>query len=273
MKIAAVVLLVLAAVLIGVSVALFVSAKRKRDSWQRMLGTGGRSVAELRALAGSVGSDLAAAAGSPGSFAEFVTVTGTAEPGPAGVQRSPVSGTDCVWHRVQVERRVRQRVRRDDTTQTETRTEIVSDVRSQLAFGVADGTGLLPVEPNKAAEHDLELIREDVRGSTGTDWGTVSVEIGGFDLTAGGRDDVTETTREWVIRPGSRLTVAGTLTDDRGGLTVRSTRDVPLTLSRLGREELIQGHQGSQRTRAITAAVFDGVGLVCLVVGILLLLR
>jgi hypothetical protein len=272
MKTAAIVLLVLGVVLLGVAVVLFLAARRKQASWQRMLGSGGRTVAELRQLAGSVRSDLAGVAGQSGSYSEYVTVTGTAEPGPAGVQRSPVSGTDCVWHRVQVERRVRQTVRRNDSTQTETRTEIASDVRSQLAFAIADGTGSLPVDPAKAKEHDLELVREDVTGSTGTDWGVVSVEIGGFDLTTGGKDDVTITTREWVIRPGGRLTVSGTLTDRRGEPSFQTVSDVPLTLSRLDREELIDAHKKSQRTMAISAAVLDVLGLIGIVVGIFLLI-
>jgi hypothetical protein len=273
MKTAAIVLLVLGVVLLGVAVVVFLAARRKQGSWHRMLGSGGRTVAELREIAGGVRSDLSGLAGQPGSYSEYVTVTGTAEPGPAGAQHSPVSGTAAVWHRVQVERRVRQPVRRNDSTQIETRTEIVSDVRSQLPFGIADGTGVLPVDPAKAAEREVELVREDVRGSTGTDWGVMSVEVGGFDLTAGGKDDVTETTREWVIRPGSRLTVSGTLTDRRGEPTFQTVTGVPLTLSRLDREELIDAHKRSQRILAITAAVLDGLGVIAIVIGVLLLLR
>jgi hypothetical protein len=168
---------------------------------------------------------------------------------------------------------VRQTVRRNDAVQTETRTEIASDVRSQLPFAVADGTGTLPVDPAKSTEHDLELVREDVTGSTGTDWGVVSVEIGGFDLAAGGKDDVTITTREWVIRPGGRLTVSGTLTDRRGDLMFQTADKVPLTLSRLDRTELIDAHKRTQRTMAITAAALDAAGLVMVVIGVLLALR
>ncbi len=273
MKTAAIVLLVLGVVLLGVAVLVFLAARRKQASWQRMLGSGGRTIAELRQIAGSIRSDLAGVAAQSGSYSEYVTVTGSAEPGPAGVQQSPVSGTAAVWHRVQVERRVRQTVRRNDSTQTETRTEIVSDVRSQLPFGISDGTGVLPVDPAKAAEHDLELVREDVRGSTGTDWGVMSVEVGGFDLTAGGKDDVTETTREWIIRPGSRLTVSGTLTDRRGEPTFQTVSGVPLTLSRLDREELIDAHKRSQRILAITGAGLDALGIAAVVIGGLLLVR
>src|SRR4051794_10116184 len=254
MPVAAIVLLVLGVVLLVVSVVLFLAARRKQGSWQRMLGSGGRTAAELRQIAGSVRHDLAGSGGSAGSYAEYVTLTGIAEPGPAGVQRSPVSGTECVWHRVQVERRVRQTVRRNDAVQTETRTEIASDVRSQLPFAISDGTGILPVDPRKATEHDLELLREDVTGSTGTDWGVMSVEIGGFARAAGGRDDVTVTTGGWVIRPGGRLTVSGTLTDRRGEPMFQTVGKVPLTLSRLDRTELIDAHKRSQRTMAVTAA-------------------
>ncbi len=268
---AAIVLLVLGVVLLGVGVLVVLAARRKQVSWQRMLGSGGRTVAELRQIAGRVRADLAGAAGQSGSYSEYVTVTGSAEPGPAGVQKSPVSGTAAVWHRVQVERRVRQTVRRNDSTQTETRTEIVSDVRSQLPFGIADGTGVLPVDPAKAAEHDLELVREDVRGSTGSDWGVVSVEVAGVDLTTGGKDDVTETTREWVIRPDGRITVSGTLTDRRGEPTFQTVSGVPLTLSRLDREELIDAHKRSQRILAITGAGLDALGVIAIVIGAVLL--
>src|SRR5213078_3435070 len=118
MPVAAIVLLVLGVVLLVVSVVLFLAARRKQGSWQRMLGSGGRTAAELRQIAGSVRHDLAGSGGSAGSYAE------------------------CVWHRVQVERRVRQTVRRNDAVQTETRTEIASDVRSQLPFAISDGTGI-----------------------------------------------------------------------------------------------------------------------------------
>jgi hypothetical protein len=231
-----------------------------------MLGSSGRTIAELRELADKVGADmrgLTQVPGARGSFAEYVTVTGTAQPGSGGPMTSPVSGTECVWHRVQVERRTRRTRRTGDNnaTTTETHTETVSDVRSQVAFMISDGSGALPVEPERAREESLELVREDVQSSMGSMFGGMTLSIGDVSIGSNAGGDVSETTREWVIRTGSRLTVAGTLTDRRGDLALMTVQDVPLVLSRLDHDELVAKEKKTQRTMMITALVMTVVGV------------
>lgn len=275
MNVGAIVGLGLGLVFLAVAVVLVLAARRKQAGWQRMLGSAGRSIAELRTVAEAVGADLAAlpqVGGGAGSVAEFVSVSGRAVPGPGGALTSPVSGAECVWYRVQVERRTR-RTRRtgDNNHTTDTTTETVSDHRSEVAFGVDDGTGTLPVEPERAREHSLEMSSEQVRSTMADPLGSLSVSVGDFSIGTGGGADVTEITREWVIRTGNRITVAGTLTDRHGDLALMSVSDVPLVISRLDHQELVSSEQKSQRAMMITATVFAVLGVVGLVVGIVLL--
>jgi hypothetical protein len=274
-NVGAIVSLVLGLVFLVVAAVLVLAARRKQTGWQRMLGSADRTIAELRSVADAVRADLAAlpqAGASGGSVAEFVSVSGRAVAGPGGPLTSPVSGADCVWYRVQVERRTR-RTRRtgENTHATDTTSETVSDHRSQVAFALDDDTGTLPVEPDRAREHSLELATEQVRSTMADPLAGLSISVGDFSVGTGG-GDTTEITREWVIRTGSRITVAGTLTDKRGELALMSVPDVTLVISRLDHWELLAAEQKSQRAMMITAAVFGVLGIVGVVVGIVLFL-
>ena len=128
------------------------------------------------------------------------------------------------------------------------------------------------MEPERAREHSLEMSSEQVRSTMADPLGSLTVSVGDFSIGTGSGADVTEITREWVIRTGNRITVAGTLTDRHGDLALMSVPDVPLVISRLDHQELVSSEQKSQRAMMITATVFAVLAVVGLVVGIVLLL-
>lgn len=115
------------------------------------------------------------------------------------------------------------------------------------------------------------MSSEQVRSTMDDPLGSLTVSVGDFSIGTGGGADVTEITREWVIRTGNRITVAGTLTDRHGDLALMSVPDVPLVISRLDHQELVSSEQKSQRAMMITATVFAALGVVGLVAGIVLL--
>src|SRR5689334_17485254 len=98
------------------------------------------SVPELEQLRG-ISDELGAA----GGFRKVCEVVGAAAPGPQGLLRSEMTGTECVWHAQRVQRRYRQaETDSDGDTRTVTRTETVAQNASSPTFTIVrDGHSIV----------------------------------------------------------------------------------------------------------------------------------
>ncbi|MBU2072938.1 MAG: E3 ubiquitin ligase family protein [Actinobacteria bacterium] len=238
----------LAAVVAGIAWWTGRSATRRRG---RLLATETSTVATLTEVAAA-----ATGAAGAGSYREVVELSGEAHPGPGGRLTSPETGTPCVWHRHTVTRRYK-KVTKDaeGKKSTSTAEETVTSETSSTPFVLRDGTGEVLVEASggvDGARKSLSEFREGRRG--------------------GGRDTIGFEHEEWVLEPGTRLFVAGEVSDDGGVLTLRKPAKGDLVVTTRSEEQLLDSAAGSARTASIVAKVAGAAAVVLAVVGLVSLL-
>ncbi|MGI8329209.1 GIDE domain-containing protein [Actinomadura scrupuli] len=137
-------------------------------------------------------------------------VAGTTEPGPDGVLEAPLSGLPCVWYRVRILDRPRQRFGGNFVRLATP----VLDVSSPAAFGLRDGSGRVRVVPENAhveagrpALVETEpVVLVDGEPEPGTFGGSARPVLGPeVRLRPGGRYKY----HEWLLPPGSPVYVLG----------------------------------------------------------------
>ena len=238
----------LAAVVAGIAWWTGRSATRRRG---RLLATETSTVATLTEVAAA-----ATGAAGAGSYREVVELSGEAHPGPGGRLTSPETGTPCVWHRHTVTRRYTKVTKdADGKRTTSTAEETVTSQTSSTPFVLRDGTGEVLVEASggvDGARKSLSEFREGRRG--------------------GGRDTIGFEHEEWVLEPGTRLFVAGEVSDDGGVLTLRKPVKGDLVVTTRSEEQLLDSAAGSARTAGIVAKVAGAAAVVLAVVGLVSLL-
>jgi hypothetical protein len=253
MVIAGVVLIVVAAIAVGVAL----SGRRR---WQAMLGTETSTCADLRA-------DLDTArglGGTAGSFVKACEVVGTAQPGPYGELNSELAGVPCVWYRYVIRRRYWETVRDSEgRSRREQRSESVADFTSETVFTLADPSGTVLVRPEGGsvdnAERVLDRFEPDRSGR--------SVSFLGLRLP-GGSNTIGYEKEEWVVRPGTRLYVLGEATDRAGDLEVGRPGKGPFIMSTRSEAELATRARRTQQIGMAAGAVSLFAGLVLLITGL-----
>lgn len=257
--------------LVGALVALAVAGaavwkvRTTRDHQRRLLGTETTTTDVLRQL-----HQAATAAAGPGAYREQVELDGTAQPGPAGLLTSPVSGTACVWHAHKVTRHYRRETRDSQgRRRTEKRTEELVDERSREPFLLRDGGGEVLVVPTERVDGARKVVSE-MREPT-TERERTQISIGSFSLSlpsGSGDDTIGFEHEEWVVTPGTRLFVAGEAADRGGALEVRGPADPGsggrLVLSTRSEDELLAGSRRESLlyTGGAVLAVVAAVALV-----------
>ena len=230
----------LAAVVAGIAWWTGRSATRRRG---RLLATETSTVATLTEVAAA-----ATGAAGEGSYREVVELSGEAHPGPAGRLTSPETGTPCVWHRHTVTRRYTQVTKdAEGKRTTSTAEETVTSETSSSAFVLVEASGGVD-----GARKSLSEFREGRRG--------------------GARDTIGFEHEEWVLEPGTRLFVAGEVSDAGGVLTIRKPAKGDLVVTTRSEEQLLDSAAGSARTAGIVLRVAGAAAVVLAVVGLVSLL-
>lgn len=254
--------LVGAAVALAIAGYLFWQSTQADKAHARLVGTETSTTALVAELARN-----AAEVAGPGSYEELVELEGVAVPGPGGLLKAELSGSECLWHRHKVTRRYTDVYRDDDgDRRTRTREEVVSDSQTKDPFHLRDADGEILLVPTARIDGARKSVS---RFEPATEQGT-SIEIGSFklDLPGGDRDGATEgfEYEEWVLLPETRIFVSGEATDRHGQLEVRGPRGAAkMLISTKSEDELLERHSKSARTSKLLAAV-AGVAAVVLVV-------
>jgi hypothetical protein len=241
MIIAGVVLLVVAAVAVGIALA-------GRRRWQVMVGAPTSTSGDLR-----LHLETAAGLGATGGgFARPCELVGSAGPGPHGELRSELSGAPCVWYRYEVRRRYWDTERDSDGRRRRVqRTETVTELASAAAFTLADDAGTVLVDPTGGsvdkAERVLDRFEPDESGDT------IGYEK-----------------EEWILRAGTRLYVLGEATDRSGDLAVGKPDKGLFIISTRSEAELTAGARRRQQIGMAVGAVALVAALVFLALGALI---
>lgn len=192
--------LVVLAILTGaVGVGLWYLGVRARRRTRRLVTTETLDAATLLALVGA-----AADSAGPGAFDQPVELSGPAMSGPNGTLRSPLTGTECLWHRHQITRRERRNTTdQDGKAVTETVNTVIASGRSEEPFAIGDPAILVRASTGvDAARKSLDELREPDRRSLD------GAEILGL------------LHEEWVLGVGQQLFVQGRATDAGGRLSI-----------------------------------------------------
>lgn len=249
---------------------------------QRML-KAKKDLGALGAASPMTGSELAgmrsygAPPGTDSGRSATCQVAGAAQPGPTGVLKSRLSGTECVWFRFEVTREYRnvdtdangdRRTRRD----TETWEEGVSSDQ----FQVVDTRGeTVLVDPRGGRPDSVEpvLDRKESRERPSAINQMLSGDIKSG-LTEMVRSDDGRTTamiyQEWVIRPGTQLFVLGELRDSSAGPVVGKPagRKHSFIISTKSAEEIKAQKASHHKWSLIIAPLAALVGFAFLAIGI-----
>jgi E3 Ubiquitin ligase len=204
---------------------------------------------------------------------ETVLLTGSAQPGPDGVLRAPVSGLPCVWFRVlevagapftlSVHPQMPPTVTSDGAYPSSFLIPRRDD-ESPARFAVADGTGAGSVEVDPAL---IDLY---------TDFVPVDAQGGSYDS---GYTHL----REWILPPGTPVFVCGTVGPDQ---VLRAQPGTPLIVSTRGEQAAVQRartltgagvgprylSQARARGRGVAVGVCVGVALLAVLVAVLVVL-
>jgi hypothetical protein len=249
-------MLVFGVILLVVGVACFYFATQTQKEVHAMMAAETLSGPELEELR-SISDDL----GARGSFRKICEVVGAAHPGPQGMLRAELTGTECVWYGNRVQRRYTEYSRDSEGRQTSsTQTETVAEHSSPEPFALLrDGHVIVVDHGGQKPDGAQQVTDRFVPGERRTESGF----LGALSALAGKQGDETLGYQytEWVLRPGTAMYVLGEVHDMRGALTIGrpADRKHPFLISTKSEEELTADARGEQKLWAWGGA---GIGLV-----------
>lgn len=232
---------------------------------RQMMAADTLSVPELEQLRG-ISDEL----GARGGFRKVCEVVGAAAPGPQGLLRAEMTGTECVWHAQRVQRRYKSSERdTDGARRSVVRTETVAQNTSAAPFTLVRDGHTIVVDHDTQHPDGVEQVRDHFEETRERRHGWERVvgvlrnhdgETIGFQYT------------EWALRPGTSLYVLGEVHDRAGALTIGRPDDRAhhFLMSTKSEEQLTGDHRRTQRRLARLGAVFGAVGLVLLVLAVAL---
>ncbi len=241
----------------GVLVAIGVATQRR---WHRMMATPTYTCGELLERA-KTATDL----GGSGTFREVCEVVGAARPGPDGEIVAPLSVVPCVWHRQKVTRVSR---RRAANGRWERRSTVVHDTASVTTFTVEDDTGRVVVAPDGATVDGSERVHDHFQEGNKL-LGALARLSAVLDTPVGIVDVIGHRTEEWVIRPGTRVSVMGEVREVDGVLRLGKPDTGPFVVSTRGREAVIRDARRTQRIVMGLAVLFGAAGIALVVRGLI----
>ncbi|GEL20164.1 E3 ubiquitin ligase family protein [Pseudonocardia asaccharolytica] len=208
--------------------------------------------------------------GARGGFRKLCEVVGATHPGPHGLLRSELTGTECVWHSHEVQRRYKHYQRDSEgRTTVSTRTETVAEHTSEAGFALHHDGRTIGVDHGGRRPDGAEKVADRFeRSGTGTEngWrGTLGARA------RSGRDEtIGYQYTEWVLRPGTQMYVLGEVHDVTGSLVIAppADRKHPFVLSTRSEEQLTASGRTRQRRMAWSGAALIVLGLVLVVAGL-----
>ncbi|MFC5996373.1 E3 ubiquitin ligase family protein [Pseudonocardia hispaniensis] len=209
--------------------------------------------------------------GAGGSFRKICEVVGLTHPGPHGLLRSELTGTECVWHGHRVQRRYKhyQRDSEGRTTVT-TRTETVAEHASEAGFALLSDGRTIGVDHGGRRPDGVEQVADRFErsgpGSAGGGW----LETLGAVARSGRDETIGYQYTEWVLRPGIQMYVLGEVHDATGSLVIAppADRKHPFVLSTRSEAQLTASGRTRQRWFAWGGAGLIVLGLVMVVAGL-----
>ncbi|HEY9524477.1 MAG TPA: GIDE domain-containing protein [Thermopolyspora sp.] len=183
-----------------------------------------------------------------------VEIQGTSAAGPDGLLQAPLSGTPCVWHRVQITRRYT-----EWKTDSEGRREQVSgsnviyDEVTDDPFWIKDVSGQVLLYPEgHKPDHATQVLdqHEDGRGPLGDRaWAMGVTRLGhGPGATRG------HTFEEWILKPAQSLYVLGAVRQSEG-IAIREPHGSPFIISTRDEAQLEQSMLKKSISGFVTGAV------------------
>jgi hypothetical protein len=243
----------------AICVALAVRAQRRVHA---MMAAETLSVPELEQLRG-----ISDEHGAQGGFRRIAEVVGAAAPGPHGLLRSEMTGTESVWHAQRVQRRYRHtETDSDGDTRTTTRTETVAENISAPAFTVVRDGHAIVVDHGGRHLDGVEQVADRFEKAHEHGGGGWLRRLG--DLVDGDGDDtIGFQYTEWALRPGTPLYVLGEVHDRTGSLVIGppADRKQHFVVSTRSEEELTASTRRQQRLLSRIGAGAAVVGLALLV--------
>lgn len=219
---------VLAAILAGVGVVLFLSSQKQATRAQMIGAAKSGTVAELSETASSIAAELG-----PGAYTEYMEVKGKAVADPP--LKAEYSGTECVWYECVATREYEEEEWEEDEDGKRHRemvrgSEEVSRIKRDPPFYIDDGTGKIKIDP-KTAELETEQTYSQFEPETSS--GTIRVGMFSFNLgglmqqqqNQGGKRTLGYKFEERCIPVGRELFVLGEASDAGGTLTLRKSED------------------------------------------------
>lgn len=218
----------------------------------------------------------AVAAAGTGAFAEAVELAGKTAPGPEGILVSPLSQTECVWHRQKVTRKYREvRHDSDGKRQVSTEEEVISDEKSSTPFYLVDAAGSVIIVPSQAPKGARKSVdRFDERGA---ETAGTQIKLGSIEFTLPRQTQDNDTLgyqyQEWVLTAGRDIFVQGEATDRSGRLEVKDPQGkAKLVISTKTEEELLEEEDGKIRTGTLISGIALAVAVAAAIVGVVLAL-
>ena len=251
-------------VLIGGALCVYQAVRAQREV-HAMMAAETLTVPALEELRG-ISDEL----GARGGFRTIAEVVGTAAPGPQGLLRAEMSGTESVWHAQRIQRHYEEtETDSDGDTRTTRRTETVAQNVSGPVFTlVRDGHTIVVDHGGRlvdAAEQVVDRFEQAGHRTGGGFWRAVG------DLVDGGRaGTIGFQYTEWVVRPGTPLYVLGEVHDRTGALVVGppADRKQHFVVSTRSEEELTEDTRRHQRLMSRIGAGAGALGVVLLALAV-----
>ena len=234
-------------------------AVRARRRVHAMLAAETLTVPELEQLRG-----ISDGLGVRGGFRKVAEVVGAAAPGPQGLLRAEMSGTEAVWHAQRVQRHYEETTTDSDgDRRTTRRTETVAQNVSGPTFALVRDGHTVVVDHGGVLVDAAEQVVDRFEQQAGD---------GGFlrDLLDHGNGTIGYQYTEWVVRPGTPLYVLGEVHDRTGPLVIGppADRSRHFVVSTRSEEELTDDTRRHQRLMARIGAGAGALGVVLLALAV-----
>jgi hypothetical protein len=159
-----------------------------------------------------------------------VEVQGTCTAGPSGLLQAPLSGTPCVWHRVQITRNyTKWETDKDGNRKQVSGSNVVYDAKTDTPFWIKDVSGQVLLHPEDQRPDGAVRVLDQREGGRGP-LGERSLAFGAHKLGTGPGTTRGHTFEEWVLRADQTLYVLGAVRKAEG-IAIRKPHDSPFIIS------------------------------------------
>lgn len=179
-------------------------------------------------------------------------IKGSAEPGPAGQLKGPLSGKACVWYHTKVEERWRERHYRNGRTSTSTHRRTLEENGSPPHFHVRDTTGVALLDfRGTSVDSPIRSHHRAVPAQKGAGFKALAIEF------LSSKRDHEIIYSEFIVAPGQPIYALGKggTHPQTGAVALVEPDDGPFIVSTKSEEQLSKG----ARMRMLVCYVGGGV--------------